>query len=123
MQKLLKRPFLKVPFVEIEPMLNLVKNKTGCSESELGKSFGYSGSAITEWRKSGNAPLRAKYCLLGFATELELKADIIKAATEKPLPRQFDKDELSSMFGILIGLDIPAGRRDQLRSKIAKELA
>jgi len=105
----------KIPYAEIEPLLNLVKNSCGSSESQVLMTIGYSNNAATDWRQLGMVPLRVKYGLLGLAAELKLK--------DTSRQKQFNFDELAAMFAALNGMDVPVERRQKLVKKLAAEMA
>lgn len=118
-QKGVPRLHEKVPFSDVEPLLNLLKNSMGIEETELLRTVGYSSNiANQEWRKEQKVPLRAKYALLGLAAELKLKME------QKPI-RQFTFKELTLLFAVLSGMEfsVDEGDRRALVAKIAAELA
>lgn len=103
----------KIPYAEIEPLLNLAKNPLDTNETEVLNTIGYSNNSAFDWRHHGQAPLRAKYSLLGLPAELKI---------EKPAPspmRLFNFDELSDLFAGLNGMAVPTNRVNKLRAKIA----
>ena len=106
----------KIAWSGIEPILNLVKNSSGGQEAEVLRTIGYSGNSANDWRRNGEAPLRAKYSLLGLAAELNLKVEQQKV-------KQFDTDELGLLLGLVIGLQIPEDRKQKLMKKISAEIA
>jgi hypothetical protein len=112
----------KIPYTEIEPLINLLKNTTGASESEVLQSIGYAGNSASDWRRDGKAPLRAKYGLLGFAAELKVEAAMAARPKAKSI---FNIDELTLMFAFLSGLNfvVDDEKRKKLAAKIAQEMS
>lgn len=119
--KAILRKHEKIPYSEIEPLLNLLKNQTGSGEVEILKAIGYANNSANDWRREQRAPLRAKYGLLGLAAEMKVEA----AMVSRPKPvvtRQFDHQELVWIFGLLIGIDTPQHRLDHLSARVADEI-
>lgn len=112
----------KIPYPEIEPLLNLLKNSTGGSEGEVLKAIGYATNSASDWRRSGQAPLHAKYGLLGLAVEMKVEAAM---ASRQKIARQFNHDELTMMFCYLSGVNfiVDEEKRRQLVAKVAAEFA
>lgn len=111
------RKHAKVPFADIEGILNQALQCSNGVADELARTLGYAnGGTFNEWRKSGEVPLRAKYMLIGFLTEMRI-------LLERKVVKQFDPDELALLFGILIGASLTAEQQRSLKTKIAKELA
>jgi hypothetical protein len=108
------RQHAKIAWTEIEPLFAQARQSTGSGDLEICQSLGYSGNVTLEWKRDGKAPLRAKYTLLGFLTELGVKAKTAKA------PSRFTYEELSLIFAILNGIEVP--NRRKLARKVAAEM-
>lgn len=105
------REFSKVPFVEIEPLIEQISGSMSCSASEVLELIGYrSSSLISNWRDANQAPAIAKYALLGLAGECQLK---LSAGSVK-----FSFDELADLFAVLRGQILEESVRKALIRKI-----
>ncbi len=99
-----------VPFEEFNDLLQTAMDKFGTKQSALMTSIGYSDSVVSAWRNKGEAPLCAKYSLLGLLS------------TSDDRQAQFTFDELTALFTVLQGWPIPADVRKALTRVIARNL-
>lgn len=92
-RKVKHKPLDMVPFAEVERILAVIRERTGDKNSQISIGCGYDSSTINQWKNSGQAPLRGKMAILGFACELELHKELRASA-----PVMFDHDELMLIF-------------------------
>ena len=67
-----KRIIQQVPWAEVEPIVNLLKNALSATERELGQLVGLSSGALSAMRSRDKVRTAVKYALLGLATEANL---------------------------------------------------
>lgn len=117
-RKIAHKPIVMVPFAEVETILSVLRDKTGDTNSAISHGCGYDSSTINQWKNQGEAPLRGKMAVLGFACELELHAEL-KALN----PVTFDHDELMVIFSRFMHSASLVALDDAVRKRLVAKLA
>jgi hypothetical protein len=97
-------------------MLEVVKSYP----SKDGTIVGYDAATWSHWKNTDKVPTRARYALMGFLAEQNAQ---IPAPPPSVVPPLFDHEELSWLFGMLIGITLPQHRVEHIRGKVAKAIA
>lgn len=134
----------KVPLAEVAPLLESAVKATNSSSREVLLTIGYTSAALFDWRKAAQAPLRAKYALLGLLSTLGVSAPqpakvervvervevpvekLVEKLVEVPVEVQvspFSFDETTALFGALTGFPAGPDMRRTLIGKLATEIA
>jgi hypothetical protein len=108
-----------VPWTDCEPLINLIRNKTGSSFAEVALACGWSESFFQKAVRDGVTRKSVKYGLLGLAVEMQ-------ASDKLPTTTSLTKDEWAEVFQALMterkrspgNSTLPT-----LLAKVAKELA
>lgn len=112
----IKKHMQIVPWSEVEPLFNQAIQATNSNITQVLAVIGYSSSSVyANWRDRGQAPVRAKYALLGLLSELRVKV-------ERPVEKQFTFEELTGLFAALQGWPVPDETRRTLTKKIANAI-
>lgn len=106
-----------VPFSELATLMGAACQALDCGVSHVLGTIGYASSSSTyvKWEAAGEAPLRAKYALLGLLADLNIKA-------EQMMVRQFSDEELRLMLMLFAGGVVSPERRNEMIRRLAVEL-
>jgi hypothetical protein len=106
-----------VPIAEFEALFSQLRQALHpATVGEVMEHLGYAGgSHLAEWRKKGNAPVLAINAAKGVLAEL-------RVAPQARVVRPFSTEELSRIFALCVGIDIPPEQKGPLLAKLAKEL-
>lgn len=87
------------------------------SNGEVMSYIGYAGgSNLSDWRKKGQVPTVAVNAAKGVLADL-------RVVPQARVVRPFSSEELSRIFALCVGIDIPPEQKGPLLAKLAKELA